>query len=60
MVFGENVRITVLKIERNAVRLGIEAPGWISVVREELLLDPQERGARAAWDGTAVVGAARS
>jgi carbon storage regulator len=50
IVVGDNVRITVLKIERNAVRLGIEAPREISVVREELALDPEHRAARAAWD----------
>ena len=33
---GENVRITVLKIKGNTVRLGIEAPRNIRVVRGEL------------------------
>jgi carbon storage regulator len=60
MVFGDNVRITVLKIERNAVRLGIEAPGSISIVREELLLDAEERSARTDWERTAVASAERS
>ncbi len=34
---GDNVRIIVVKIERNGVRLGIEAPDDVSIVREELL-----------------------
>lgn len=46
---GEDVRITVVKIDRNTVRLGIEAPGHVAVVREELLLDADDRAAKAAW-----------
>ena len=34
---GENIRIVVVKIERNGVRLGIEAPADVTIVREELL-----------------------
>lgn len=48
---GDEVRITVVKVERNGVRLGIEAPGGVSILREELLdLDDEEKSARAAWD----------
>ncbi len=49
---GDQIRITVVKIERNGVRLGIEAPASVPIVREELLLalDPEESAARAVWD----------
>lgn len=50
IIVGDNVRITVLKIERNAVRIGIEAPASIPIVREELILDAEDRAARTAWD----------
>ena len=33
---GDSVRITVLRIERGQVRIGIEAPREVSVVRDEL------------------------
>jgi carbon storage regulator len=33
---GENVRITVLKLEGGHVRLGIEAPADVTVLRSEL------------------------
>ena len=36
IVIGENITITVLKIKGNTVRLGIEAPREIHVVRGEL------------------------
>ncbi len=46
---GSDIRITIVKIERGMVRLGIEAPGHITVLREELLLDADERAAQSAW-----------
>jgi carbon storage regulator len=36
IIDGEIV-VTVVKIERNQVRIGIEAPGHIPVYREEIL-----------------------
>ena len=36
IVIGENVKITVLKIKGNTVRIGIEAPRDIHVLRGEL------------------------
>lgn len=50
---GENIKITVVKIDRNGVRLGIEAPDGVSILREELLLDAEDRSARQAWDASA-------
>jgi carbon storage regulator len=42
---GQDVRITIVKIDRNAVRIGIEAPADVTVYREEIVpregaLDP--------------------
>ena len=36
-IVGNNVVITVLKVDGNQVRIGIEAPREISVVRSELV-----------------------
>ena len=36
ILIGENVKITVLKVKGNTVRLGIEAPRDVRVVRGEL------------------------
>jgi carbon storage regulator len=33
---GEDIVITVVKIDRNSVRIGIEAPGNVSICRQEL------------------------
>ncbi len=37
VVINGDIVITVVKIDRNQVRLGIEAPGHVPVYREEIL-----------------------
>lgn len=37
IVIGKDICITVVKLEGNQVRLGIEAPSQLSVMRAELL-----------------------
>ena len=39
VLVGDNVFITVVRIGPNAVRLGIEAPKDMNIVREELIAD---------------------
>ena len=36
---GEEVRVTIVKIDRNAVRIGIDAPDDIPVQREEIAFE---------------------
>lgn len=36
ILIGENIAITVVRVSTGGVRLGIEAPGDLPVVREEL------------------------
>ena len=33
---GHDVRITIVKIDRNSVRIGIEAPDDVTIYREEI------------------------
>jgi len=37
IVIGENIRVTVVGIRGNHVRLGIEAPIDVTIVRDELI-----------------------
>ena len=37
IMVGDDIVITIVKIDRNQVRIGIEAPGHIPVYREEIL-----------------------
>ena len=36
ILIGDDIVITVVKIDRNHVRIGIEAPGDVKVFREEI------------------------
>jgi carbon storage regulator len=43
LFLDSNIRISVLGIRGNKVRLGVEAPGWVTVVREELIAPGDRR-----------------
>jgi len=49
---GPDIRIKIVKIDRNQVRLGIEAPPDVIIVRDELVTDAEAREARSAWDSS--------
>ena len=36
IVIGDNIVITIVKIDRNQIRIGIEAPNEVPVYREEI------------------------
>jgi carbon storage regulator len=45
---GPEVRVTIVKIDRNSVRIGIEAPEAVPVQREEIVFElPQPRSFEA-------------
>ena len=55
IVIDENVVIEVLEIQGNRVRIGIQAPRGITILRQELLLEkgdelptPEQSAARVA------------
>ncbi len=56
IVIGDNIRLTVVGIAGNQVRLGIEAPGDVKIMREELLFrnEPQTRNVGARRHALAV------
>jgi carbon storage regulator len=44
---GDEIRLTIVRIDRNSVRIGVEAPDGQAIYREELLpLDEDESGHR--------------
>ena len=49
---GPDIRIKIVKVDRNQVRLGIEAPPDVLIVRDELVTDSEAREARTAWDSS--------
>ena len=52
ILIGDKVAITVVKIGHGGVRLGVEAPPELAVVREELA-EEIERAERAMAEGQA-------
>ena len=40
VMIGTDIRITVVRIDRNQVRLGIEAPAGVAILRDELVRMP--------------------
>ena len=51
IVIGDNIVVTVVKIDRNQIRLGIEAPHEVPVYREEI---SPNRGAKPVTDEPAL------
>ena len=43
---GPEVRVTIVKIDRNSIRIGIEAPDDVSVQREEIVFELPDRSLR--------------
>jgi carbon storage regulator len=52
ILIGSDIAITVVRVEGNHVRLGIEAPAGVSILRDELVTRQNPNDARP----TAVVG----
>lgn len=47
VIIGDKIKITVLDISSNQIRLGIEAPTELNILREELLVAVEEENIRA-------------
>jgi len=42
IVIGDDIRITIIEVRRGVVRLGVEAPREVPVMRSELLPDHRQ------------------
>jgi carbon storage regulator CsrA len=43
IVIGENIRVTVVRIAGNRIRLGITAPDDLKITRAEIMFDADEK-----------------
>jgi carbon storage regulator len=48
IIIGQNIKLTVLEVRGDVVRLGIDAPRDVDVHREEVFLELQEANRLAA------------
>jgi carbon storage regulator CsrA len=60
IMIGPEIRITVVRIDRNQVRLGIQAPPGLSILRSELLATPPAPARRRGGQNTPLGGGAAS
>jgi carbon storage regulator len=60
ILIGPEIRITVVRIDRNQVRLGIQAPPGLSILRSELIATPPNPARRRAAQNTPLGGGASS
>ena len=57
ILIGDNVTVTIVRIGPNNVRLGIDAPREMNIVREELCIDlPAGKGISAVEPVRSTVG----
>jgi carbon storage regulator len=57
ILIGDNIAVTVVRIGQGGVRLGIEAPGDLEVIREELQREGQTRPQSSDSSGASRIGA---
>ena len=51
IMLGDNIEITVIEIQGDQVRIGINAPKNVSIYRKELFIEIQEENKKAASSG---------
>ncbi|MBI3860750.1 MAG: carbon storage regulator [Planctomycetia bacterium] len=51
ILIGNDVKITVIRIGPNSVRIGIDAPGHLNIVREELCLNADQAALAGSGSG---------
>jgi carbon storage regulator CsrA len=47
ILIGENIEVKVISIEKGVVKLGIEAPNDVSIIRDELAKDVEKTNKEA-------------
>lgn len=50
-MIGEDIELTIIEIQGDQVRIGINAPKNVSIYRKELFLEIQEENKKAASSG---------
>lgn len=47
LVIGDNIEIKIVKLEENAVKLAIDAPREVKILRKELILDVRNQNKKS-------------
>lgn len=51
IMIGDNIEITIIEVQGDQVRIGINAPKNVSIYRKELFLEIKEENKKAAGSG---------
>lgn len=51
IMIGDNIELSIIEIQGDQVRIGINAPKNVSIYRKELFLEIQEENKKAANNG---------
>lgn len=51
IMLGDNIEITIIDIQGDQVRIGINAPKNVTIYRKELFIEIQEENKKAASSG---------
>lgn len=51
IMIGDNIELTIIDVQGDQVRIGINAPKNVSIYRKELFLEIQDENKRAASNG---------
>lgn len=57
IMLGDNIELTIIEIQGDQVRIGINAPKNVSIYRKEIFLEIQEENKKAANVGVVDLGA---
>ncbi|MCK4257411.1 MAG: carbon storage regulator CsrA [Halanaerobiales bacterium] len=58
ILIGDNIKIKILDVQNNNVKIGIEAPKELTILREELVLEVQRENQRAVQIDLNILGEA--
>ena len=47
IIIGEDIEITILEVEENRVKIGIDAPRDINILRKEIYIDISEENKKS-------------
>lgn len=47
ILIGDKIKVTIVDVQKNVIRLGIEAPAEYTILREELIFEVQSENQKA-------------
>jgi carbon storage regulator len=55
LLIGNDIEITIVKVDDGSVKLAISAPKSVSILRKELYVEVQDENKKAAYNDTSIL-----